>query len=62
MKGSTLLTLTLVTFAITALYVALGQPDVASGYFYLNQISVDNDGPKQLTWINQVQRYLASLL
>jgi hypothetical protein len=62
MKGSTLLTLTLVTLAITALYMALGQPDVTSGHFYFNQISADSDGSKQLTWINQVQQYLASLL
>lgn len=62
MKGSTLLTLTLVTLAITAFYVALGQPDVTSGYFYFHQLSAVNDGSSGLTWIHSVQRYLATLL
>ncbi len=62
MKGSTLFTLTAVTLAITALYMALGQPEVTPGYFMRNPISADNGANNPLTWVDQIQQYLASWL
>lgn len=62
MKGSTLFSLTVVTLAITALYVALGQPEVNLGYFMRDQISAESGVSRPLTWIDQMQQYLASWL
>lgn len=62
MKGSTLFMLTVVTLAITALYLALGQPEMTPGYFMRNPVSAGNGDQHSLTWIDQVQLYLASWL
>ncbi|WP_028669724.1 hypothetical protein [Saccharospirillum impatiens] len=62
MKGSTLLTLTLVTLAITALYVVLGQPEVTPGYLMKNPVGAESGVHQSLTWIDQIQQTLASWL
>lgn len=62
MKGSTLFTLTMVTLAITALYVALGQPEVNPSYLLRDPIRADDGSSDPLTWIDQIQQTLASWL
>ena len=62
MKGTTLLTLTLVTLAITALYLAFGQPEVTAGSYYFTQITAEESVHHRPTWVDQIRHNLATWL
>lgn len=62
MKGSTLVTLTVVTLVITALYMALGQPEQTPGYFIRNPVGADPGAQQPPSWADQIQESLAAWL